>query len=74
MLLFDCSKEDIVGQNKLLYWFHFLQTQVGPKSPVILVATKIDKISFFHSLSSKIQETNQSKQLIDHFFYFILTN
>jgi hypothetical protein len=32
----------IISENKLLYWFHFLQSQVGEKSPVILIATKLD--------------------------------
>ena len=46
ILLFDCSieLEKIVTQNKLLYWFHFLQTlcNVGKDSPIILVGTKVD--------------------------------
>ena len=43
MLLFDCSLEldQIFSKNKLLYWFHFLQTQIG-EANVILIATKID--------------------------------
>ena len=31
ILLFDCSFEldEIIDKNKLLYWLHFLDTQVG---------------------------------------------
>ena len=56
LLLFDCSKQDIIGENKLLYWFHFLQTQIGSTSPVILIATKVDQLSKQSYLLSKFKE------------------
>jgi hypothetical protein len=83
MLLFDCSLEveEIVKENNLLYWFHFLQTQIGDKSPVIIIATKFDvlwnKFSFNHSyfdnslnlekITQHINHINQSKD-----FFFLM--
>ena len=66
LLLFDCSKPDIIGENKLLYWFHFLQTQIGPTSPVILVATKVDKLKAYTLLAfeKRLFQINQSKNYI----------
>ena len=31
LLLFDCSIEinELISKNKLLYWFHFIQSQIG---------------------------------------------
>jgi hypothetical protein len=60
--LFDCSKGDIIGENKLLYWFHFLQTQIGSKSPIIMVGTKIDKISIFKSTEEKVLQINDGNK------------
>ena len=44
MLLFDCSYDlkEILSKNKLLYWLHFLQTQVESNANVILIGTKYD--------------------------------
>jgi hypothetical protein len=44
MLLFDCSLpiNEIIKKNKLLYWFHFLSSQIGSDTPVIIIATKLD--------------------------------
>lgn len=52
-LLFDCSikTENIIKDNKILYWLNFIETQVGEKTKVILIATKVDilekKFNFF---------------------------
>jgi GTPase SAR1 family protein len=62
LLLFDSSKQDIIRENKLLYWFHFLQTQIGYTCPVILIATKIDKIPFLKTKNSKADQINQSNK------------
>eukprot|EP01091_Cochliopodium_minus_P011605 TRINITY_DN3333_c0_g1_i1.p1 TRINITY_DN3333_c0_g1~~TRINITY_DN3333_c0_g1_i1.p1 ORF type:complete len:825 (-),score=271.19 TRINITY_DN3333_c0_g1_i1:1543-4017(-) len=45
-LLFDCSLEleNILIENKLLYWLYFIQTQIGKNTTVILVATKLDEL------------------------------
>jgi GTPase SAR1 family protein len=66
LLLFDCSKQDIIVENKLLNWFHFLQTQIGSKTRIIMVATKIDKLKIFFqsNLKKKLNEINIGK-----FFY-----
>lgn len=44
LILFDISFDplEIISKNKLLYWLHFLQTQVGTNSRFILVASKYD--------------------------------
>ena len=74
--MFDISKKDIIGDNKLLYWFHFLQTQVGSTSPILLVATKIDvlKKQFYLSFSFTkcVLEKNESKKKIDYDFVLTL--
>ena len=71
LLLFDCSKKDIIGENKLLYWFHFLQTQIGSKSPVILVATKIDLIKKSNSKKEdKVLKINNGNDLFSFLFLF----
>jgi len=37
LLLFDCSFEldELISKNKLIYWIHFLQTQIGEKASFI---------------------------------------
>ena len=64
LLLFDYSVdlEEIISKNKLLYWFHFLQTQVGKNSPVILIATKVDILQdkFFFKKEKKTKSSLKS--------------
>ena len=44
MIVFDCSVDlnQIINQNKLVYWFNFLEKQVEIENKVLLVATKFD--------------------------------
>ena len=76
MLLFDLSKESIIFDNKLLYWFHFLQTQIL-ESTIIMIGTKTDKLEKkissskfrkdYQKLNEKLSEINQGK-LVFKFF------
>eukprot|EP01091_Cochliopodium_minus_P008761 TRINITY_DN2038_c0_g2_i1.p1 TRINITY_DN2038_c0_g2~~TRINITY_DN2038_c0_g2_i1.p1 ORF type:complete len:804 (-),score=252.31 TRINITY_DN2038_c0_g2_i1:749-3160(-) len=62
LLLFDCSLDlrNIINKNKLLYWFHFLQTQIGDAT-VILIATKLDLL--FKNLQSENKEETMKQRL-----------
>ena len=48
LLLFDYSIEinELISKNKLLYWFHFIQSQIGINSSIILIATKLDLLQY----------------------------
>ena len=90
MILFDLSLEldEIIQNNKLVYWFHFLQTQVGNDARYILIGTKSDVLqnklsnSFLgvdpKKLNERFNEINQSKKkkkinLIYFYFFLSLT-
>jgi hypothetical protein len=44
LVLFDCSIEldDIVNENKLIYWLNFLESQIESKNKILLIGTKVD--------------------------------
>ena len=78
LLIFDCSLdfEEIVPKNKILYWLNFVESQIGSKTSVILVATKSDLIK--KSPEEKkvhFEKINKGKKkflLLFILFYFIL--
>ena len=79
-MLFDCSLEvdKIINENKLLYWFHFLQSQVNPDNSVILVGTKMDQLGKIQKdqklLEKRLQEINEGKKKKKFYKKIKLTN
>eukprot|EP01091_Cochliopodium_minus_P008760 TRINITY_DN2038_c0_g1_i1.p1 TRINITY_DN2038_c0_g1~~TRINITY_DN2038_c0_g1_i1.p1 ORF type:complete len:1330 (-),score=374.41 TRINITY_DN2038_c0_g1_i1:37-3537(-) len=74
LLLFDCSKEidKIISDNKLLYWFHFLQTQVKNQNTILLIATKFDEllmkfstVSIFNRITVDYEKVNEHMSKIN---------
>ena len=80
ILLFDCSLplNKLVQDNKLLYWFHFLQTQAGRDASVILIGTKLDLLQkefWFFDRDLKTKERLQEisiGNIFQIFFFFII--
>ena len=70
LLLFDLSKDvhRVVSENKLLYWLHFLETQIGRDTKVVLLGTKLDlleqKFGFFERESKTKQRLEQINEEI----------
>ena len=73
LLLFDCSfeLEELISKNKLVYWLHFLQTQIGKEASFILIGTKLDvlenkfkKLGFLNQqkLNERLIEINNRKK------------
>jgi len=66
--LFDCSfeLEELISKNKLVYWLHFLQTQVGKEASFILIGTKLDNLeNKFKNLFGKIDQQQLNKRLVE---------
>lgn len=68
LLLFDLSVDidHLISANKLLYWFFFLQTQVGSTAPIILLGTKFDMIEKnLENVEQKKKENLIQRRLIE---------
>jgi GTPase SAR1 family protein len=60
LLFFDCSLDDIIGQNDLLYWFSYIRS-LKKNSHLLLIATKLDLLqdkvySFWSSTNSRTRD------------------
>lgn len=70
--MFDCSLplDKVESENKLLYWFHFIQSQIGTNTPVILIATKIDLLceKIFENMTSEIKNVDIFKDVYQENF------
>ena len=67
LLLFNCSYDqnsEIIEKNKLVYWLHFLQTQVGNSASFILIGTKLDILENQHKRNKqkRISQINECKK------------
>ena len=68
LLLFDCSfeLEELISKNKLIYWLHFLQTQIGKEASFILIGTKLDVLeNKFKSYLGFINQQKLNERLIE---------
>ena len=68
LIFFDCSVDlkDIIHQNKLLYWFHFINTQVGRGTSIILIATKLDLLEKQFEKREKEKKTRERLKRINN--------
>ena len=79
----------IIGENKLIYWLNFLDSQIENKNSILLIATKLDilekKFSFYSwgyfekideiKLNERLNQiNNRKKNFICIYFSFYLFN
>ena len=64
----------MIRKNDLLYWFHFIQTQVGNNATVLLIATKYDLLrtkywKYYYYDEAKIENSLKKINKSKTFFF-----